>query len=716
MSDEKVPVEELTPDQAKVELARLAEDLARYDRAYHVLSDPMVTDAEYDALVRRNAAIEAQFPQLIRPDSPSKRVGGTPAEGFGKIRHRLPMLSLDNAFEDQDVQDFVDRVRRFLGLGSSEPVGIVAEPKIDGLSISLRYENGRFVQGATRGDGDEGEDVTRNLLTLTQLPRTLENAPAVLEVRGEVYMTKADFFALNQRQEQAGDKLFANPRNAAAGSLRQLDSKITASRSLSLFAYALGEVSEPLADTHDGILTRLRKWNFPVNPLIKLCADVSQLLEFYARIGTERASLGYDIDGVVYKVNRLDWQDRLGMKERSPRWAIAHKFPAEQARTTLKAIHISVGRTGVLTPWAELEPINVGGVMVARATLHNEDDIARKDIRAGDVVIIQRAGDVIPQVVGPVPNTERGPSEFSMTAALTPKDGTVPVCPDCGSHAVRAEGEAQWRCTGGLICPAQATERLIHFVSRDAYDIEGLGEKNIQFLWEKQYIRTPADIFRLQQTDRDRVLTPLANFEGWGKRSVEKLYAAIDSKRTIGFDRFVYALGIPQVGIATAKRIARHYTSLVHWRTAMQAAVRHDQDAVADLLSIDDIGPGVAAAVIDFFGEDHNCAVIEDLASQLTVTDMPAAPVGTSPVAGKAVVFTGTLVTMTRQEAKARAEALGARVVGSVSKKTDYVVAGSDPGSKVTDAQKCGVPVLTEAEWQALIAGPSSPGEGMTGP
>lgn len=712
MINEQVPADELTEDQAKAELARLAEDLARYDRAYHVLSDPLVTDADYDLLVRRNAAIEARFPQLIRPDSPSKRVGGAPGEGFGKIRHRLPMLSLDNAFEDQDVHDFVDRVRRFLGLGGGEPVGIVAEPKIDGLSISLRYENGRFAQGATRGDGDEGEDVTRNLLTLTQLPRALGNAPAVLEVRGEVYMTKADFFALNQRQEQAGDKLFANPRNAAAGSLRQLDSKITASRSLSLFAYALGEVSEPLADTHDGILARLRSWGFPVNPLIQTCADVSQLLDFYAMIGAERASLGYDIDGVVYKVNRLDWQDRLGMKERSPRWAIAHKFPAEQARTTLKAIHISVGRTGVLTPWAELEPINVGGVMVARATLHNEDDIARKDIRAGDHVIIQRAGDVIPQVVGPVPGSPRGPCAFSMAAALTPQGGAVPVCPDCGSHAVRAEGEAQWRCTGGLICPAQATERLIHFVSRDAYDIEGLGEKNIQFLWEKHYIRTPADIFRLRQTDRDRVLTPLEKFDGWGKRSVEKLYAAIDAKRAIGFDRFVYALGIPQVGIATAKRIARHYASLVNWLAAMRAAATHDQDAVADLLSIDDIGPGVAAELIDFFSEAHNCAVVDDLAAQLTVTDMEAPPVGASPVAGKAVVFTGALVTMTRQEAKARAEALGARVVGSVSKKTDYVIAGADPGSKVADAQKCGVPVLTEEQWQTLITGAGISGAG----
>ncbi len=724
MNTQSRDVDNLTETQARAELARLAEDVARHDRAYYVLAEPQVTDAEYDDLIRRNAAIEARFPHLVRLDSPSKRVGGAPAEGFGKIRHRQPMLSLDNAFEDQDVVDFADRVRRFLGLKSAETVEFVAEPKIDGLSISLRYENGRFVQGATRGDGEEGEDVTRNLLTLSQLPRVLTGAPDVLEVRGEVYMTKADFFALNQRQESAGDKPFANPRNAAAGSLRQLDPTITATRSLSLFAYALGEVSEPLADTHAGVLDRLKAWGFPVNPLIRTCSDVAQLLAFYESIGNQRADLAYDIDGVVYKVNRLDWQDRLGMKERSPRWATAHKFPAEQARTHLKAIHISVGRTGVLTPWAELEPINVGGVVVGRATLHNEDDIGRKDIRAGDTVIIQRAGDVIPQVVGPVPGTPRGPHAFSMTAALTPPGGHGPVCPECGSHAIRNEGEAQWRCTGGLVCPAQATERLIHFSSRDAFDIEGLGEKNIQFLWEKRYIRTPADIFRLEQTDKDRVFNDklpfmerrrLENFDGWGKRSVEKLFAAIRARSTIGLDRFIYALGIPQVGSATAKRMARHYGSLEKWLTAMTAAATHDQDAIADLLSIDDIGPGVAAELIDFFGESHNRDALADLAGQLTVTDIEAPALltangGASPVMGKAVVFTGTLVAMTRQEAKAKAESLGARVVGAVSKKTDYVVVGADAGSKAGDAAKLGVPVLTETEWLALIG--QSPGNG----
>ncbi|MDA8230722.1 MAG: NAD-dependent DNA ligase LigA [Magnetospirillum sp.] len=705
MSTADAPVATLTPIEARLELERLASAIARHDHAYHVLAQPVISDAEYDALVRRNAAIEARFPEFVRPDSPSRRIGAAPAEGFRKVRHAVPMLSLDNAFTDEDVREFASRLRRFLGLAADEPVAMVAEPKIDGLSIALRYENGRFVQGATRGDGTEGEDVTANLRTLADLPRTIVGAPRVLEVRGEVYMTKADFLALNARQESAGDRVFANPRNAAAGSLRQLDPRVTATRPLSLFAYALGEVSEPVADSHWHFLDHLRQWGFKVNPLAKLCPDADAVLAFYHQIGNDRAGLAYDIDGVVYKVDRFDWQARLGTKDRSPRWAIAHKFPAEQARTRLKAIHISVGRTGVLTPWAELEPVNVGGVVVSRATLHNEDDIRRKDIRAGDTVVIQRAGDVIPQVVGPVSDQPRGRGEYSIRAALTPPGGDHPVCPACGSHAARAENEAVWRCTGGLVCPAQAKERLIHFASRDAFDIEGLGEKNIEFLWDKEYIRQPADIFRLGEENRVR-LQKLENFEGWGKRSVEKLFAAIDARRTVPLERLIYALGIRQVGEATAKRLARHYVSFCHWREAMEAAAAGDDEAYRDLTSIEDIGPSVAADLLAFFAEEHNTTALDKLVAQLRrIDDARAAHTGGSPIAGRAVVFTGTLATMTRQEAKARAEALGAKVVGSVSRKTDYVVAGTDPGSKATEAQKLGVPILTEQQWLDLVKG-----------
>jgi len=698
MTTRTLSIDALTPIEALLELESLATEIAAHDRAYHELARPLVSDAEYDALVRRNLAIEARFPHLVRTDSPSRRVGAAAADGFGKVRHRLPMLSLDNAFADEDVHEFVERIRRFLGLAPEDAVTLVAEPKIDGLSISLRYEQGRFIQGATRGDGAEGEDVTRNLMTLADVPKTIANAPAVLEVRGEVYMTKADFLALNARQEETGDKPFANPRNAAAGSLRQLDPTITARRPLSLFAYAMGEIGEPVADSHWRFLDRLRGWGFTVNPLARLCAGPDEALAFYHQIGDSRAGLAYDIDGVVYKVDRFDWQARLGMKDRSPRWAIAHKFPAEQARTVLKAIHISVGRTGVLTPWAELEPITVGGVVVSRATLHNEDHIRRKDIRAGDTVIIQRAGDVIPQVVGPVADQPRGTVfEFK------------PVCPECGSHAVRPEGEVAWRCTGGLICPGQATERLFHFASRNAFDIEGLGEKNVEFLWSQGYLKRPADIFRLEAEDAAR-LTKLENFDGWGKRSAAKLYSAIQARATIGLERFIFALGIRQVGEATAKRLARHYGDFGHWRDAMIAAGDRESEAWAELTSIEDIGPGVAGDLVDFFAEAHNVEALDDLVRAMAalgggITPAQASAAISSPVAGKAVVFTGTLATMTRQEAKARAEALGAKVVGSVSKKTDYVIAGTDPGSKVTEAQKHGVTVLDEDQWLALIAG-----------
>ncbi|MBI2235849.1 MAG: NAD-dependent DNA ligase LigA [Magnetospirillum sp.] len=704
-------VANLTPMEAAAELKRLAAEIARHDRAYHTQAAPLISDAEYDALVRRNTAIEARFPELVRPDSPSRRVGAAVAEGFRKVRHAVPMLSLDNAFADQDVAEFAARIRRFLGLSAEEPVALVAEPKIDGLSINLRYEHGRFVQGATRGDGSEGEDVTANLRTLADLPRQLTGeVPTLMEIRGEVYMTKADFLALNARQEAGGDKPFANPRNAAAGSLRQLDSRVTAGRPLRLFAYAMGEVSAPAADSHWHFLRRLRDWGFQVNPLAEHCGGVEAALAIYHRIGDERASLAYDIDGVVYKVDRFDWQARLGMKDRAPRWAIAHKFPAEQARTVLKSIEISVGRTGVLTPWANLEPINVGGVMVARATLHNEDEVARKDFRDGDTVIIQRAGDVIPQVVAVVPDKRPATAvPFSMAAKLTPEGGGRPVCPACGSHAVREEGEAAWRCTGGLVCPAQVVERLVHFASRDAFNIEGLGEKNIEFLVRQGYVTQPADIFRLEDEDRSR-LQKLANFEGWGKRSTEKLFEAIRGRATMPLERFIYALGIRQVGEATAKRLARHYGSLDAWRRAMAEAQGPDSEAYADLIAIEDIGKGVAGAILDFFAEAHNLDSLGALVGAMAalggrVEDAQAVEASSSPVAGKAVVFTGTLTTMTRQEAKARAEALGAKVVGSVSKKTDYVVVGADAGSKATEAQKLGVAILSEEEWLRLIGG-----------
>ncbi len=683
-----------SPLEARIEHGRLAEQVARWDRLYHAEDAPEVDDATYDAAKRRLLEIEEAYPELAT-GSPTARVGAAVAEGFGKVRHAVPMLSLDNAFSDDDVREFEGRIRRFLALAPDQPVDFVAEPKIDGLSISLRYENGRFVQGATRGDGTEGEDVTANLLTLSTLPRSIAGAPAVLEVRGEVYMTKADFLALNQRQEAAGDKVFANPRNAAAGSLRQLDPKVTATRPLSLFTYALGDSSDGIADSHWRFLEKLTAWGFPTNPLATRCTGAEAALAFYAEIGAKRAALPYDIDGIVYKVDRFDWQQRLGFVSRSPRWAVAHKFPAEQATTVLERIEIQVGRTGALTPVAHLTPVNVGGVVVSRATLHNEDEIARKDVREGDTVIIQRAGDVIPQVVGPVPDRRpEGAQPFAFPD----------ICPVCGSHAVRGADEAIRRCTGGLTCGAQVKERLRHFVSRNAFAIEGLGDENIEFLVDGGWISKPADIFRLEEKNRTG-LQRLQNFKGWGEKKVTKLFAAIAARRTITLERFIFGLGIRQVGEATAKRLARHYGNLGAWRQAMLDAIPRENEAYHDLISIEDIGPSVATDILNFFDEAHNLAALDDLATQVAVQDA-AQPVATqSPVTGKAVVFTGELTAMTRAEAKARAEALGAKVVGSVSKKTDYVVAGPGAGSKLADAQKLGITVLSEEEWLALIGG-----------
>ena len=703
----EIPVTELTEAQAESELARLAAAIGRHDRFYHRDDAPEISDSEYDALRRRNAAIEAHFAELVRPDGPSARVGAAPAGGFAKVRHGVPMLSLGNAFDEADVQEFFDGVRRFIKELKDHPeipIEAVGEPKIDGLSISLRYENGRFVRGATRGDGTTGEDVTENLRTVEELPEALPGtAPAVLEVRGEVYMTKPDFLALNERQKAAGEKLFANPRNAAAGSLRQLDPKVTAARPLHFFAYAWGEVSAPIAATHWKSLRRLETWGFPVNPLARLCHSVAELLALYHEIANQRPALPYDIDGVVYKVDRLDWQERLGFVSHAPRWAIAHKFPAEQARTVLTGIDIQVGRTGALTPVARLEPVTVGGVVVSNATLHNADEIARKDVRVGDTVVIQRAGDVIPQVVEVVPEARPRNAEPYQFPKLCPCDLKTPV--------LREPGAVVSRCTGELACPFQQVEKLIHFVSRDAFDIEGLGGKHMEAFWRDGLIKAPGDIFRLAGHAAE-----IAGREGWGARSVENLLAAIEARREVPLDRFIYALGIRQIGQATARLLARQYGTLEAWHAAMIQATRERDaapearkpeqigEAFAELCAIDGIGLNMADDIAAFFREPHNLALIGDLEARVRVQAL-AAPARESPIAGKTVVFTGTLATMTRGEAKARAEALGAKVAGSVSKKTDYVVIGAEAGSKARKAAELGVETLSEQAWLALIGG-----------
>ena len=702
----KVAVAALTEAEAHAELARLASEIRHHDVLYYQQDAPEISDAEYDELRRRNADIETRFPRLVLPDSPSKRVGAAPAAGFSKVRHAVPMLSLGNAFDEADVRDFIDGVRRYikeLKDNPSLPVELVAEPKIDGLSASLRYEDGLFVQGATRGDGTTGEDITANLRTLADVPKRLAGGgwPAVLEVRGEVYMGKADFLAMNKRQEEAGEKVFANPRNAAAGSLRQLDPAVTARRPLRFFAYAWGEMSEPPDGKHWAVLGRFRDWGFRVNPLAQLCGDVDEALALYARIAAQRGTLDYDIDGVVYKVNRLDWQARLGFVSRAPRWAVAHKFPAEQAQTALVRIEVQVGRTGVLTPVAHLTPVTVGGVVVSRATLHNEDYIAEKDIRIGDTVVVQRAGDVIPQVLQVV--EEKRPSGAKPYAF--PK-----TCPcELKTPVIREPGEAASRCTGELACPYQQVRRLIHFVSRDAFDIEGLGGKHVEEFWRDGLIVTPADIFRLADR-RDEI----AARDGWGDQSADKLVAAIDARRRIAFHRFIHALGIRQVGQSTARLLARNYGDLKAWHDAMLAAAaeraahrdaRKPQDvgeAYADLCNIEGIGTSMADDIVAFFAEPHNLDVLRALERELDV-EPPAAVAAGSPVAGKTVVFTGTLEAMTRSEAKASAEALGAKVSGSVSSKTDYVVAGPGAGSKAKKAQELGIATLTEQEWLDLI-------------
>ena len=699
----------LTEAQAKAELKRLATEIAAHDKRYYQQDAPSVTDAEYDALRQRNSAIESRFPKLIRPDSPSKRIGAAPTGKFKKARHAVPMLSLDNAFAEQDVIDFVARIRRFLKLSEDEKLAFSAEPKIDGLSMSLRYEGGELVTAATRGDGAEGEDVTANIRTLEDVPKKLKgrSMPAVCEVRGEIYMTKHAFLALNERQKAAGDTIFANPRNSAAGSLRQKDPKITASRPLGFFAYAWGEMSTMPADTQSGMIKWFESCGFKTNPLTKLCRSTEELITFHRKIEEGRAELDYDIDGVVYKVDRIGWQERLGFVSRTPRWGIAHKFPAERAMTVLKDIELQVGRTGALTPVGKLDPVGVGGVIVQNVTLHNEDYIKAigsdgeslrdgRDIRIGDTVVIQRAGDVIPQVVDVV--IDKRPK--SAKPYHFPKK-----CP-CYLHTelVREEtatGEegARTRCTGEFACPYQKVQHLMLFVSRRAFDIEGLGEKQIELFFEKEWVKEPADIFTLEKKHKRDLL----ELEGFGETSVRNLFNAIEARRTIALDRFIYALGIRQVGETTALALARGYGSWKAFHDAGLKVAKGDDDVIAEMDALDQIGETVIRAVAAYFGESHNRGIVERLTKEVRILDAEK-PKKNTAVAGKTVVFTGALEKMTREEAKAQAERLGAKAAGSVSKKTDYVVAGPGAGSKLADAKKFGVTVLTEDEWLKLIS------------
>ncbi len=682
----------MTREEAKQEIDDLVRDIGHHDRLYHRDDAPEIDDADYDALRRRLEDLEAQFPELVRDDSPSRRVGAAPAGGFATVAHGVPMLSLGNAFDEADVADFLARVRRFLGLGDDEDVDVVAEPKVDGLAVSLRYERGRFVRAATRGDGYTGEDITANVATLDEVPRCLEGEarPDVIELRGEVYLRREDFLQLNRDRMARDERPFANPRNAAAGSLRQLDVEVTRSRPLRLFIYAWGEASMLPAATHSGMLEVIAGWGLPVSSEARVARGLEDVLAFHRHIGDRRAELPFDIDGVVYKVDRLDWQSRLGFVSRAPRWALAHKFPAEKGTTVLRDIQIQVGRTGSLTPVAVLDPVNVGGVIVERATLHNEEEIRRKDVRIGDTVTIQRAGDVIPQVLGPVPAGRPADAE----PFVFPE-----TCPVCGSQAVRdtnartGQVDVVRRCTGGLRCTAQIVERLRHFVSRQAFDIEGLGDKQIAQFREKGWIKSPVDIFDLEETVGDE----LAGEEGWGETSSRNLYAAITARRTIAFDRFINALGVRHVGESTARLLARHWGEPAAMRQALDSS-----SGLEDLQDIDSIGPAVVDSLVAFFSDAGNRDVLEGLLERLTIESV-ARVADESPVTGKSVVFTGSLETMTRQEAKARAEALGARVAGSVSAKTDIVVAGEAAGSKLKKARELSVTVMTEEEWLALV-------------
>jgi len=693
--------EELAPDaldeiEAAAELARLAAEIGEHNRAYHRDDAPTVDDATYDALKQRNQAIEERFPHQVRSDSPSARVGASPDGSFAKHRHLVPMLSLDNVFDRADFENFTARARRFLGL-KDEALPMVAEPKIDGLSISLTYEDGILVRAATRGDGTTGEDVTANIRTMHAVPKRLRgDAPALIEIRGEVFLAKHDFLVLNEAQAAAGQRLFANPRNAAAGSLRQLDTGITARRPLSLFAYAQGRSSAPVATTHWDYLQRLKSWGFDVNPISERLDGTEAAEAFQNRMALDRSGLGYDIDGVVYKIDDLALQERLGFIGRAPRWATAWKFPAQQAITRLAEIRIQVGRTGALTPVAILEPVNVGGVLVTRATLHNEDEIARKDVRPGDRVQLQRAGDVIPQIMAVIPPADGDPPR-------QPPYVFPDVCPACGSRAERAPGEVVKRCTGGLICPAQTVERLIHMVSRNAFDIDGLGEKSIAEFHAEELVRSPVDIFHLGEHQQ-----AIAAREGWGPLSAANLIRAIEARRVIPLARFIFALGIRRIGETNARLLARHYGSYPAWRGQMQAATTVGSDERLTLGSITGVGGGIADELVRFFCEPHNRDALDRLASELTIEDEAQDAQAGGALSGRTIVFTGSLSSMTRPEAKAMAQRMGAKVTDSVSKKTDIVVLGADAGSKAKKAAELGLVTLDEAGWRELAGLPAA--------
>ena len=680
----------LSIENAKSILIEVNQLIYQHDIAYHQKDTPVISDAEYDRLVQLSLAIENAFPELASQNSPTLRVGSVPADQFEKITHARPMLSLSNIFNKEEVPAFIQRIYRFLNLPAETEITFIAEPKIDGLSICLRYENGKLSTAATRGDGTTGEDVTKNIRTISSIPNFLpKNVPNICEIRGEVYMKKIDFLSLNKAQEQIGGKKFANPRNAAAGSLRQKDPSITAQRPLHFFAYALGETSKPISETHSGILSRLTDFGFPVNPLTSKCNSASSLITAYDKISATRSELEYDIDGVVYKIDRLDWQDRLGQVSRAPRWAVAHKFPAEQAETRILEIDIQIGRTGALTPVARLQPITVGGVVVSNATLHNEDEIRRKDIRIGDKVILQRAGDVIPQIVASMPEKRDG----SETIFSFPEK-----CPACGNPAMRSNGEAVRRCTGGFLCDAQSIERLIHFVSRDAFDIEGLGSKQIIHFNKLGWLKYPSDIFLLPDK-----IDEIALLDRMGQKSAKNLINAIDARKKIGLERVIFALGIRQIGISTAKLLAETFETLPKLQQVCIAAQDKNHPAYQELIDIDQIGESIANDLIMFFSEKKNQQLISLLLENVT----PVTPIKAqldSPIAGKIIVFTGTLSQLSRAEAKAQAERMGAKVTGSVSQKTDYLIAGANSGNKSQKASKLGVTILSEDEWITLLS------------
>ena len=691
----KVPVKSLTESEAKEELYSLAKEIKYNDQLYYNHSKPEISDYEYDQLRRRNAEIEAHFDNLTLSSSPSFSIGAPPSKGFKKVKHARTMLSLANAFSSEDMNDFTDRIRKFLGLSERTIIPLIGEPKIDGLSASLKYERGNLVIAATRGDGIMGENVTANALTIKDIPRKLagKNLPEIIEIRGEVYMKISDFHELNQHRKKDGEKLFVNPRNAASGAFRQLDSEMTASRKLHFFAYGYGKTSKPFPTYHQNFIDKLKNWGFQVNPMTARCENSEDVKKLYKSISEIRETLDYDIDGVVFKVDDIEWQNRLGAAGREPRWAIAWKFPAAQATTTLQKITIQVGRTGTLTPVAHLKPVHVGGVNVSRASLHNEDEIIRKDIREGDSVVVQRAGDVIPQIVYVLKQKR---SEQS-APFIFPTN-----CPECGNTAIRLDKEAARRCIGGLVCPAQAIEHLKHFVSRDALDIEGLGEKQIKLFWDAGRLKKPSDIFKLKKQE-EYATTPLTNYDGWGEKSVKNLFIAIEKSRDLTLERFLYSLGIRHVGKATAKLLARKYQDLNTLRKAMQNAQSYNGEYWHDLESIDGIGPVAARAIVDFFIQRDNYNEINALQSELKIK--PFSVVNKqSIITGKTIVFTGTLEKMSRAEAKALAESLDAKVSGSISKKTDYLVAGATAGSKLTKAKAAGIKVLDETAWISLLS------------